>query len=264
MRAAGRYKFVSYKQLIKLGIDKYTSNLSALVSELSEKSRPLIKKIPHEIGKEVKIYLTRRGRDALIKQCGLAEEDIHFYPGTIESDTQDTKHRTFTINLHIDLDFSCYKNQVELLFCDRYFDFTGSNRVSRNLKSKTAVLYKNSQSLKADIAFKIQTQKQQELYLLEIENGKDTKKAVEKCIRHGQAILKGSANEKYSFDSGYRTLWVFEHESTMKSAMERIMTEVPLLHTMIEYFLFKPLGDIEGKFFEGWLNLAGQERKMYY
>jgi len=33
---------------------------------------------------------------------------------------------------------------------------------------------------------------------------------------------------------------------------------------MNEYFLFKPLVDLESDFFENRVNIAGEERKLYY
>ena len=57
------------------------------------------------------------------------------------------------------------------------------------------------------------------------------KKSVEKCIKHGQAIFLGSANEKYNHKMGYRTLWVFEQEGTMKANYPETKTK-SLLFTL--------------------------------
>lgn len=262
--ALSKFKFLTYRQMVRLGIDNHISNLSKLVGELANDKRPLVQKIPHRIGSEVKVYLTKRGKNILVDFYELEESQIHFQKGTMYTDTQDQKHRTSIIDLHISLDQACKDNNVELLFCDRYFDFTGSNRINRDLKSKTAIIYEGQKTIKADMVFMLQTDKQKELYLAELERGKNTQKAIEKCIRHGQAILKASANENYDFHSGYRTLWIFEYESIMQACMTRIMKDVPMLHSMSEYFLFKSLDKTDTGFFQDWLNLTGENRKMYY
>lgn len=263
LKALGRYKFLTYSQMSKLGIDNHRSNLSTLVKGLRESRKPLVGKIPHRIGSEVKHYLTKKGKEILVESFDYSEEQIQFPKGKIITDTQDQKHRTTIINFHIDLDFACQENGIELVFCDRYFDTVGNNRIDRNLKSKTAILYTKSKSVKADMIFLLQTLSQPELFLLELENGKGTKKAAEKCIRHGQAILLGSANEKYKFNRGYRTLWVFEYESIMQATLERLV-DIPLLKNLTEYFLFKSLEQMETGFFDNWLNLAREQRKMFY
>ncbi len=109
------------------------------------------------------------------------------------------------------------------------------------------------------MTFILQTPNQQELYLMELENGQDAKKAVPKCIMHGKAILLGSANEKYSFNKGYRTLWIFEYRSTMESVLEKL-SGLEFFENLKEYFLFKPLEEIREDFFQGWTWLVKKEK----
>ena len=263
LKGLGRYKYLTYSQMKKLGIDNHTPNLSTLVKELKDRRTPFVASIPHRIGTEVKHYLTAKGKDLLVDFYGLEEEGIHYPIGKITTDTQDQKHRTSIIDIQIELDKQAEERRIPVLFCDRYFDTVGNNKVDRNLKSKTAFVFEDSKTLKADMVFSLQTIKQNELYLLELENGKDTKKAVQKCIQHGKALLLGSANSKYGFERGYRTLWVFEYESTMTSLI-RELSGNPFFAQMKEYFLFKSLDTLDGNFFETWLNADGVERQIFY
>lgn len=263
LKYLARYKFLSYRQMQRLGVDKHRSNLSTLVSSLRDRRVPYVKKIPHRFGIESKHFLTAKGKDLLIKLRHLDEDEIHYVKGTITTDTQDQKHRTSTVDIQIELDYAAQQNAAKVLFCDRYFDMTGNNRVAKNLKSKTAIVYEGRKTLKADMTFMLKTTTQRELYLLELENGLDAEKAIPKCDNHRKAILLGSANELYDFKSGYRTLWVFEHKSTMESVLGKLSTRKDFKDVQ-EYFLFKPLEEIGENFFGGWTNLAGRERKMYY
>lgn len=264
LRAVGKYKFLDYQQMSRLGIEKHKSNLSTLVKNLKEGRHPLLQKIPHRTGTTAKFYLTKKGMQVLTELDNLDEDEIDYPKGIIYAQTQDEKHRTTTIDIQIELDIACQEKGIESLLCVRYFDTTGNNRVDRNLASKTAIIYEGKKTLKADLVFVLDIQKQKELYLLELENGRDTKKAVEKCINHGKAILKGSANERYNFKKGYRTLWVFEHESILKATLDRLNKDV-FFDRLKEYFLFKSLAQIEKEnFFSEWRNLAGIKRKLYY
>ncbi len=264
LKAIGRYKFLTYKQMIRLGIDSHTPNLSRLVKDLRETRLALVKKIPHRTGTPAKFYLTSKAKKVLMELYNLDEGVVQFPKGVIHTDTQDQKHRTSIIDIQIELDLACQEKEIELILCDRYFDTTGNNRIDKNLASKTAIIYEGKKTLKADLTFMLLIEKQKELYLLELENGKDSKKAVEKCINYGKAILKGTVNEKYNYKKGFRTLWVFEYQSTLDATLRRLEGN-DFFGNMREYFLFKSLEDIVSNgFFGGWGNLSGSDRKLYY
>lgn len=222
-----------------------------------------MREIPHRPGYEKKFYLTKKGKEVLMELIGVSEDKIQFPKGIITTSSKDQKHRTWTINFQIELDLACKSEGIKILFAHRYFDTTGNTR-DRNLKSKTAVFYEENKTIKADMVFMLQvTENQQELFLYELENGRDSGKSIDKMIEHGKAILMGHTNEKYNFHSGYRTLWVFEHEGTLKAVLKRL-NDNRFFANMKEYFLLKAQEDIGVDFFGGWRNLDGEERKMYY
>ncbi|MEL7120697.1 MAG: hypothetical protein AAFO07_14695 [Bacteroidota bacterium] len=264
LKYLGIFKFLTYSQMIRLDIDQHKSNLSSTIKGLATGREQFVRKIPHQPGSETKFYLTPKGKKVLVELLEFEEEKISIPKGIITTDTQDQKHRTTIISLQIELYLTCQINALDLLLCDRYFDKVGNNRINKNLKSKTAFIYEGNRSVKADMVFMLQTNRQKELYILELENGKDTKKAIQKCINHGKAILLGSANEKYEFMSGYRTLWVFEHESIMLSTINALDME-PFFEHMKEYFLFTALDKkMESSFFDDWVNISKKERQLFY
>jgi len=261
--ALSNYKFLSYSQMLRLGIDKHKTNLSTSMNQLKSTRYPFVKSIPHRFGTEMKHYLTKKGATVLNEYYDTPIEEIKFPKGTIVQDTQDEKHRTSTIDCEIEINLHCEKEDATILMSDRYFDKVGDNRINKNLKSKTAFLFNKNNSVKADLITMIQTSSQKELFVLEIENGKDSKKALEKCENHAKAIMLGSLNEKLNFKQGYRTLWVFEYESIMIATIERLQNN-RLLQKLQEYFLFKTLEGVKENIFDDWLNLARKKRKMYY
>ncbi len=265
LKGLARYKFLTYSQIIRLGIFNHRSNLSNSMSHLRDCKRPLVRKIPHRIGSESKHYLTKFGMEVLsqLRPEEYDESNIQYLKKVLYTDTQDQLHRTSIIDIQIELDFACFDNQISLLLCERYFDTVGNRRKDNNLISKTAIQFDKGASINADLTFLIQTSAQKELYLLELENGNDSGKGLEKCIKHGKAILAGTANKKYKHDSGYRTLWVFEKESTCLNTRRKVQ-ESSFFDNLTEFFLFKSMEQIETDFLGGWLNASGQERKLYY
>jgi len=66
MRALARYKFLTYSQIGRLGIEKHRNKCSDLFKPLRDSRRPLVKKIPHRFGIEAKHYLTKKGKEILL------------------------------------------------------------------------------------------------------------------------------------------------------------------------------------------------------
>lgn len=266
LKALARYKFLTYKQIIRLGIFNHKSNLSNAMIGLRDRRRPFARTIPHGVGSgDARHYLTKFGKKVLLQLYGeeYSESTIQFVDKVIYTDSQDQDHRTSIVRIQIELDFACYENDLQLILCERYFDTVGNRRKDNNLISKTAIEFEKGASINADLTFMIQTPFQRELYLLELENGNDVKKGLKKCIKHGKAILSGTANEKYNHPHGYRTLWVFKTKSTMHGTMKLIQSS-PFFDNLREFYLFKSLEEIKSEFLGGWMNASGQERKLYY
>ncbi len=263
LEALARYKFLTYTQMMKLGIERHRSNLSLLLKGLRESKLPMVKKIPHGMGEEVKHYLSEKAVPILKELCGLEEHEIHCPKGTILTHTQDEVHRTSIIDFHIALDLACKDESVSLLFCDRYFDTIGNNRVEKNLKSKTAFEMEGAASIKPDITFMLHSTIQNELFLVELERGRNAKKSIEKAVKHAEAMLTGAVNKRYDFQRGYRILWIFEYENVIDSVLKELSSQ-SLFEPLTEYFLFKPLSQIGENIFLSWRNIAGKERRMFY
>jgi len=263
LKCLGKYKFLTYDQMIKLGVSKDKGNLSRYLKGLSKRKNPLVRSIPASFGTSTKHYLTSEGSRQL-KICLEDQDSIHFVEKPIVKDTQDQKHRMSIIDIQIAIDLHNQDQDVKTILSERYFDTVGNNRISRNLKCKTAFKFNDKESVKADLITILDlSDTQSELYIVELENGKDTKKALEKIENHKSAILNKSANKKYDFDKGYRTLWIFEHSSTMNATLERI-EQNPINTRLEEFFLFKSLEEVLENPYDGWLNLAKKERKLYY
>lgn len=262
LKATAKYKFIGYSQFKRLGIEAHSSNLSSMVRDLTKCAKPFLKEVPHRPQYEKKFYLTKRGAELLVEMELMKADEIKYPKHTVNTSSQEQKHRSQTVDFQIELDLACEKKGINVVLCDRYFDTTGNTR-ERNLKSKTALIYEDDKTLKADILFIIELPNgTKEAYTFEHENGNDSLKSFDKMIQHGKAILLGSLNKEYSFNKGYRTLWVFEHESMIEVILNKVEGN-PFFKNMKEHFLMKPYDLIADNFFGDWRNLDGDIRRLF-
>ena len=118
-------------------------------------------------------------------------------------------------------------------------------------------------SIKPDITFMLHSTTQNELFLVELERGRNAKKSIEKAVKHAEAMLTGAVNKRYDFQRGYRVLWIFEYENLIDTVLKELSSQ-SLFEPLTEYFLFKPLSQIGENIFLSWRNVAGKERRMFY
>ena len=79
LQALGHYKFLTYQQMVRLGIAKQIYTLSRQVRDLRNHPSPLVGKIPNRMGQKMKHFLTRKGKDVLLELYPeMSEENIHF------------------------------------------------------------------------------------------------------------------------------------------------------------------------------------------
>lgn len=272
LEALATYKFLTVSQFKQLGIDQHNSNLRRTLKPLLESKRPLIDRIMFTVypqsrdwSKRNKLeywyFLKPRGKQFLINHQLMEDGEIRLPIGTSSMAYKDYYHRKNTINCHISLNQNAAAQKMEVLFFDTYFDKTGNNRTKHNLRAKTKIDTDHQQYLIADAIFMLQTHQQPELYCLELENGRDSNKAIQKLKSYVQALVKGSPSLKYDFPRGNRVLFIFEQTSTLQATIKR-MQQDPIFRGFERFFLFKALDDIN-KFFDDWCLLTGEVVEMF-
>jgi len=264
LEALGTYSMLTYKHMITLGVFKDNGNASRFCKMHRERRRPLISILPTTKFQEVIYYLTSKGKDFLIHNISINEENIHYFPKTIVHRTQDINHRMSLIDLQLSLFRYCKQNELRIDFCDRYFDKVGSNTLSITHKSKTAILTQGKISLKTDMIFSIfLPNKERELYLVELERGYNAKKSVKAFYNYASVILSESVNTKYSYHKAFRILFILDHK-TMRDTVRKRVNNNPKMKHLTEHFLLNTTLQVSENFFSGWVNLNGQDRKLYY
>ena len=123
--------------MMSIGIGKHSSNLSNDFKFLMERTRPLATKFEKRYSTDtVRHYLTKHGMKYLVENFGWNESEIKYLPKILKQDNLHVDHRTATIDCQISLDLACQKRNVEVLFCDSYFDKVDKNPFNKKYKSK--------------------------------------------------------------------------------------------------------------------------------
>jgi hypothetical protein len=251
-----KYKFLTTSQMIQLGVATKRSNLTPHLQKLRNGTRPFIGRMefgthPKEGRLEDFYYLKTKAKNALMEELQMDEKDIHIPLGTSTLFSNDYFHRKYTLDCHIAIEQVAGKRNCEVLLFERYFDKIGSNRKGGTLRAKTRIDIGKENHLIADGVFILKTPKQEELYCLEMYNGKDTKRVHKQLRQYVQALALGSPSIKYDHKTedgsryrGCRVLSIFEYESCMKAVIERLEKDQAFAN-MKELFLFQELQGIK-------------------
>ncbi len=171
------------------------------------------------------------------------------------------------IHFQILLDQWAAKNNIGVPFFFRDFDTTGNRRKDNNLQSKTKIPLNNGSFIIPDGLFTLEgtnSPQGRELYLFEMYDGHDSGRVIKKLKRHGQAIGLGSPSIQFGFQKAHRVIVLFEHESLKQAVIKRAKA-LPFFSQITDYFLLKSLEELRLEtFFEGWKNLKGECRGLFF
>lgn len=223
LESLAKYKYLTASQMVRLGVKSHRNNIYPALQPLQEGKRPLIDKISFgivpKVGRlEAVYYLTAKGADFLTDELGFESDSVRFPKNLSSFFHRDYFHRIETIDFHIVLEQWAEYSSYSISVSDFYFDMEGSNRSktkSQRLTPKTKVVIDDKGSfLVTDAVFKIETPSSNHLFLIEIHNGKDTKRLLSQIDKHQKALYKGAPSIKYGFDKANRVAIVFELESS--------------------------------------------------
>ncbi len=265
--ALARFKFLTTSQLQKV-VPREIAWLRKQIVLIANRDKALIEKLSFgfhpKLGKlENVFYLTPIGRETLCEILNVEREAVKMPIGNSTLFFKDYNHRRNTIDIHVHLYLWTKTTDFEVAFFDTYFDKIGNNRRDKNLQAKNKISLINDDYMIPDGVTVINNGEISLLYLVEMYDGKDTKRVIEQLYKHAQAIALGSPSLKYGFNKSNRVLCVFEFDSNMKAVLSRIHHD-PTFSAMTNHFLFKTLEAVQkGDFIEGWLNVESKQRSMF-
>lgn len=265
--ALARFKFLTTSQLQKI-VPREIAWLRKQIVLIANREKALIEKLsfgfhPKHGKLENVFYLTPIGKETLCEILNVEREAVKMPIGNSTLFFKDYNHRRNTIDIHVHLYLWTKTTDFEVVFFDTYFDKIGNNRRDKNLQAKNKISLIDGDYMIPDGVTVISNGETSLLYLVEMYDGKDTKRVIEQLCKHAQAIALGSPSLKYGFNKSNRVLCVFEFDSNMKAVLNRIKNDA-IFSEMTNHFLFKTLENVQkGDFTEGWLNVEGKMKSIF-
>ena len=235
LEALARYMYLTPKQLLQIGVStsqrvvwRELRHLLHLPSTKRPYIRVIRPPVQHRINHAESVhYLTPRGATLLSDHCGMDPTSIAYPRHTIFF-TSDFFHRKTCIDFHIALTQALASSPFELATCDQYFRFSGANRSSSSgnrLHAKTRITLANRRFIIPDLNLIIQSKadpNKRALFAVEVTNGRDTKRVLEKLRHHAALMQDGALSQHYGFKANYQALVLFTEPSLLKAAAHRL------------------------------------------
>lgn len=260
--ALARFKFLTTSQINVL-VPKENAWLRKQILDLYTRSKPMLDRVsfgfhPKKGKLENVYYMTRYGQKLLCEVFNMNEEEIKMPVGTGSLFYKDYFHRKNTIDCQIGLHGAMGNTLFEVEFFDTYFDKVGNNRRDGNLHAKNKIDLTGDGYIIPDGVFVLRMQEFRFLYLLEMYDGRDTKRVMEQIRKHAEAIGLGTPSRKYGLQKSHRVLCVFEFESNKNAVLERMQADKALAE-LTNHFLLKTLGSVQPhNFRDRWQNIQGE------
>jgi len=270
LHALAKYKFLTRKQMIRLGIASKNSNLNSHCMNLVKGD--LIGEIDAKhYGIGFVYYMKEKGafniRENDDNRGGKRVINRVKNPPKLQAST--LWHRVQCIWCQIELDISASKHNYPIGLYKREIDTQGSMKAGDY--SKATTLYIESKILEPDACFLVNDK----LFAFEFEHQTYTARSFEKLKLHCEALFHKSVGKKYGLKKGeryrgHRVLCVYEKPEVMKNVMKKCLSELNEEY-LNGWFLFKNVHDLlpildkdfnitqEYNYFDNWTNLQGEK-----
>lgn len=233
------YKFLTYSQMVRLGISKQKPYLSRTMKVLLD--RKYVARLDFGVdpkkGKlESFFYLLGKAKSLLIEEWGWEAEHIRLPIGKSSFFAKDYAHRKGTIDIQIKVYQQAQEKGQEVLFFHTYYDKVGSANKG-DLKALTSISYGSDKYLIADAIFMLKKEEKKSLYAVEYHRGTDSKRMLGTIEQYGRVLASGTLSIRHGLQENAKVLCVFEYESCLEATKRRFM-EDRRFDNLRELFLF--------------------------
>lgn len=265
MEYLARYKFITSSQFVQLELYKHRGDVTNTLKSLLINKRAFIGKKNFKpnpaYGKVESIYyLTKYGRDFLIRNLNYQSDEIKYVHKEIDLFQNDYAHRRSTVDFAINLKQWTEEKDGEVTFCNYYFDKIGSNHVKNKVKHLYAVNrleLENGNSFIPDIITMFGIDDREYLFLFEQHNGNSTIRLVKQLQMHLQSITEDIYEKQFGFQRSPRIAIVCESESVKYNTIERLKQDKQF-DNFHNFFIFKSNSELQQSFNENWSLIDGQ------
>jgi hypothetical protein len=271
LKALGKYKFLTSQQLWKLVGNKSLHVIYNDLKVLKERgfSDYIVYGGVSRSGTMAKLhYLTSKGARVTADIEGVSIDQVKYPKSTNTLVKNDFFHRIFTIDMMIAFDKWIAGTEHEPIFFDVYFDKTGSQRKQEEgaLKGKTRVEIGKNNFIDPDGIFLYRTNQKDELRILEVANGLDSKRIMQQIRNVVFASYQGYVSEKYKVLTTPKILIAFEKDSTMQAVISRIRVDNYLdsFENLNDYLFFALQSEAKETWSDGWKDISGGTASIWY
>lgn len=265
MKLLAFYKFLTSSQFVQLELYKHRGDVTNALKLLLVNKRPYISKKNFKpdpaYGKIESIYyLTKYGRDFLIRNFNYQSDEIKYVKKEIDLFQNDYAHRISTVNFAIKLKQWTVEKDGEVIFCNYYFDKIGNNRItnkSKHLYAVNRLELEDTTSFIPDIITMFGINDREYLFLFEQHNGSSTIRLVKQLEMHLQSITEDIYEKQFGFQKSPRIAIVCESESVKYNTIKRLKQDRKF-DNFHNFFIFKSSGELQQSFNKNWSLIDGQ------
>jgi len=259
------FKVLTSSQLVQLNVYKNRGDVTNTLKPLFGVKRPLIGKKNFQpdpsYGKaESFYYLTKYGRDYLVKNSNYKRDVIKYINNDNDLFKKDYYHRKSTIDFHIGLKQWLESEDGEIIFCNGYFDKVGNNRVkntSQHVYALNRLELKSGESFIPDMISMFSIDDREYLFLFEQHNGSSTNRLVKQLQSHLESITEDIFENQFGFQRSPRIAIVCESESVKYNTIKRLSQDKQF-DNFHNFFIFKSNDELQQNFNQNWSLIDGQ------
>lgn len=274
LKNLAKYKFLSRKQMKRLGIAASNSNLGHYCKGLLDaKYIGLINGKDYGLG--YMYYLAKKGA-RLLEQKNELSLSINYFDAKPKSQPSTLWHSHNSIYCQIECDIVAFKKDYSFDFYIKDIDRMGKSSSQHSKYTKATSIDVSGEILEPDACFLIQNR----LFAFEYENQTYTKRSFHKMIFHCEALKQRSLGKQYQLQKEgryklHRVLVVYEKQNVLENTIKRMNKELNDNLIKGKWFLFKHISEVLPKvtwnepvtetldYFDDWLTLSGERVNMF-
>ena len=271
LRALSTFTYCTIPQLARVVGVKNENSVKNALQRMRAFSRPLVKKWEYAfiagVGRLHSIStLTHAGANVLAEIDRIDAEAIYF-PALGVQYSRDYMHRRAFVDCHIAVSKWATENGAEVNFFDRYFLAEGGNHSTGKdalirREYQTRIVLPTGAIIIPDGVFSFRQEEKERLCVLEIHQGKETKKILHQLTEHIRAIECGAIRKKHGQDEANFVLSVYEHRETMEAAMKRFAA-LPEYAAIRLAFHFATVADVSEELRQAWQLASGERVSLF-
>lgn len=259
-----KFKFLTSSQFVQLALYKNRGDVTNALKPLLVDKRPLVNKKNFQpdpaYGKVESIYyLTKYGKDFLIRSLNYTNDNIKYVNREIDLFQNDYKHRRSTVDFAIRLKQLIEKKDGEIIFCHYYFDKVGNNHAKNKSKHVCAINrleLQSGNSFIPDIITMFSINEREYLFLFEQHNGNSTNRLVKQLKLHLISITEEIYENNFGFKRSPRIVVVCEKESVKYNTIKRLKQDTQF-NNFHNFFIFKSNDELQHDFNQNWSLING-------